>query len=233
MSEFDEMSENLDDLLKEGLGIFAKFRESMKEYKAEYLKYLLPTEPKAILDFGCGSGLYTPYLKKYFPNTMIYGCDISSKSIEVAKGKYPEYQFSVISSVDDLVQYKGIIDCVFINCVLHHMPPTEHEKWITGISNNMRKGASLIIFEMNMINPLVRNLGKKHQIDKNATMLKSNYCKRIVEKCFNGGEVKLCYSYFFPWRNKLFVGVEHKLGWLPLGAQYYVVAKKNTVKLPG
>ena len=224
--EFDEMSENLDDLLKEGLGIFAKFRESMIEYKAEYLKYLLPTEPKTILDYGCGAGLYTPYLKKHFPHTMIYGCDVSSKSIEVAKRKYPEYEFSTISHVDDLEKYKEIIDCVFINCVLHHIPPMEHEKYITGIYNNMRKGAYLIIFEMNMINPLVKNFVNKTPIDKNATMLKSSYCKNTVEKCFMG-EVKLRYSYFFPWRNKFLVGIEHKLGFLPLGAQYYIVAKKG------
>ena len=225
--EFDEMSNSLDDLLKEGLGIFAKFRETMIEYKAEYLKYLIPAVPNTILDFGCGSGLYIPYLKKYFPNSNIFGCDVSSKSIEAARLKYPDCEFSIINRVEDLDQYKEKMDIIFINCVLHHIPPIEHQEWITGIYKNMKKGTYLIIFEMNMINPLSNNFCKKSPIDKNATMLKASYCSKLVENCFIEKDfINLRYTYFFPWRKKIFIALEHKLGWLPLGAQYYVIAKK-------
>ena len=125
--EFDKIAENLDDLVKEGLGIFAKYRELILAYKAEYLKFLLHNEPRTILDFGCGVGLQIPYFKEYLPNAKIYGCDVSGKSIMAAQKKYSDCDLSVIDNVGDLEQYKGKIDCVFISAVLHHIPPEEHE----------------------------------------------------------------------------------------------------------
>jgi hypothetical protein len=38
--------------------------------------------------------------------------------------------------------------------------------------------------------------------------------------------VRLKYTYFFPWRNALFTVIERFLFWLPLGAQYCVYARK-------
>ena len=225
--EFDEMAENLDDLVKEGLGAFAKYRETMVEYKAEYLKYLLPYEPKAILDFGCGSGLSTPYLVKYFPCAKIYGCDVSGNSINEAGKKHPDCSFSIIKNCEDLEQYRGTIDCVFISCVLHHIHPDEHEKWMRGIQNILERENYLVIFEMNMLNPLSRNFVKKTPVDRNAIMLKPSYCQKLIKKTFRDlSFVKIRYSYFFPWRNKFLVGLERCLAWFPLGAQYIVVAKK-------
>jgi ubiquinone/menaquinone biosynthesis C-methylase UbiE len=226
-AEFDEMAENLDDLLKDGLGIFAWMRESILDYKGEYLKYLLPENPKAILDYGCGPGLYVKYFKKYFPESKIYGCDISGKSVDAARKRHPDCDFSVISNVSDLDIFKNKIDCVFVNCVLHHIPHSEHIDWITGLYNNMKKGAYLVVFEMNMNNPLSRRLVNNSPIDKNAEMLNPLYCKKLIENIFVEKEfVKLSYCYFFPWRTKILVGFEHRLSWLPLGAQYYVAAKK-------
>jgi ubiquinone/menaquinone biosynthesis C-methylase UbiE len=226
-AEFDEMAENLDDLAKADLGIFAWMRESILDYKGEYLKYLLPENTKTILDYGCGSGLYVNSLRKYFPKLKIYGCDVSGKSIEVAKKKHPDCEFFTISNVSDLNIFKDKVDCVFINCVLHHIPHSEHKNWITGLYNNMKEGSYLVIFEMNMNNPLSRRLVNNSPIDKNAEMLKPTYCKKLIEDIFIKNEfIKLSYCYSFPWRTKILVGIEHQLSWLPLGAQYYLIAKK-------
>jgi hypothetical protein len=60
-------------------------------------------------------------------------------------------------------------------------------------------------------------------------MLDSKYSKYILKNIFgNEAVVKLGYTYFFPWRNKIFTRIEHGLSWLPLGAQYYVIARKQS-----
>jgi hypothetical protein len=108
--------------------------------------------------------------------------------------------------------------------VLHHIPRQEHQAWIKALHGIMKKGASIVIFEMNIFNPLAKHLVDICPFDANAEMLKSSYCKKLVSDIF--GKAKLRYTFFFPWRNALFTKIEHALSWLPLGAQYYVAAIK-------
>jgi trans-aconitate methyltransferase len=225
--EFDAIANNYNNEIVENLGSFGKFRQSMLSYKSQYLKYLLPKEPQGLLDFGCGIGMNIPYLREYFPNTNLYGCDISKESIRLAGENIHDCKFDVLETPNDLEIYKGKIDCILISVVLHHIPYSEHEKWLRGLYDNMDKNGHMIIFEHNMKNPLTKRFVEKIPMDKDAVMLDSGYCKRIVKKLFGKNvKIKLGYTYFFPWRSKIFTEIEHILWWLPLGAQYYVLAKK-------
>lgn len=226
-SEFDEIAGRYDAEIIESLGSFGNFRQSMLYYKVQYLRYLLPYEPKAILDYGCGIGLNIPYLRQYFPGVKLYGCDISKESVKSAKENIPDCTFDAIETVEDLKIYETKIDCVFISTVLHHITYSEHEKWLTGLYKTLDKGGYIIIFEHNMKNPFTKKIVKRTPMDKNATMLDYEYCKGIIKDIFgNKSTIKHGYTYFFPWRNKIFTAIEHNLFWLPLGAQYYVLARK-------
>lgn len=44
---------------------------------------------KRIFDFGSGIGNSIPWLRKYFKNAQLICADISSKSIEVSKKRFP------------------------------------------------------------------------------------------------------------------------------------------------
>ena len=130
LNQFDEIADRYDAEIVENLGYFGKYRQSMLSYKAQYLKYLLPCEPKGILDYGCSVGLNIPYLHQYFPNTKLYGCDISNESIRLARSKIRYCTFDTIGTVDEMVmRYEKKIDCVFVSAVLHHIPHPEHKKW--------------------------------------------------------------------------------------------------------
>ena len=132
-TEFDEIANGYNDEIVENLGVFGKFRQSMLFYKSDYLKYILPNTPESILDYGCGIGMNIPYLKEYFPSTKLYGCDISKESIKLAKEHIDYCQFDTIKIVEDLGIYENKIDCVFISCVLHHIPPEDRIKWLKGL----------------------------------------------------------------------------------------------------
>jgi len=225
--EFDNIVKRYNEEVVGSLGFFGKFRDTMLFYKSEYLEYLLPETPNAILDFGCGIGMNLFYLREKFPNTELFGCDISQESISLARENVQNCSFDTIETVDSLKIYKNKIDCVFISVVLHHIPLEERENWISGLYGILREGGYMIAFENNMKNPLTKKHVERCSMDKNAIMLDANYCKNIIKKAFGEESyIKLGYTYFFPWRNKIFTWIEHKLAWLPLGAQYYVIARK-------
>ena len=82
-SLFDGFAYSFDNILTE-LGY------SVPETIAEYLKNNLKTKlfkKQQILDIGCGTGLCTEELKKYFPNEEYYGVDISEKMLSEAGKK--------------------------------------------------------------------------------------------------------------------------------------------------
>ncbi|MDR2097029.1 MAG: methyltransferase domain-containing protein [Spirochaetaceae bacterium] len=228
-AEFDDFAVGFNESLIEHLGVFAKFRQSMLYYKMQYIKYFLPETPSAILDYGCGIGLNAPYLREYFPDAELFGCDVSGKSISLAKENFKSCTFNTIIDVNDLKIYKNKIDCVFISCVLHHIPFNEHEKWLYGLRDILKEGGHIVVFEMNMNNPLSKRLVKNTPCDKNANMLDTRYCKNLMKKIFGeAAPVRLSYTYFFPWRNEVFTWLEHRLLWLPLGAQYCVTVQKRS-----
>jgi len=241
-TQFDALADDYYDNNVKALGWFGKYRETALVYKSQLVKHITGGGGlKSIVDFGCGVGLNIPYLHKYFPDAKIYGCDVSAESLKIAAAKYPYADFKVIKTTDDLREYSKI-DCVFIATVFHHIPPREHEYWMTGLSEIINNGGYLFIFEHNMKNPLTNMQVKKkdeNNFDDPANMLSSKYCQRLVSNYFMktkitkdgikvvDGNVKLRYTYFFPWRNKFFTFIEHLLLWLPVGAQYCVWTRKQ------
>jgi hypothetical protein len=156
-----------------------------------------------------------PYLRQYFPQATLFGCDVSKESIRLAKS-----QIDVIETPRDIKMYENKIDCVFISTVLYHIEPKEHTIWLKAIYDTMKKGAYMVIFEHNMLNPLTKRFVERIPMDKDATMLKASYCKTMVQKIFGQSKkVKLRFTYFFPWRNKIFTTIEHGIS---------LVSKKGT-----
>ena len=72
------------------------------------------------LDFGCGTGISTQFLKEITKNTYIY--DISDKMIELAKKKVPE---AIV--IKDLSQYKNFFDIIISITVLQDSSNPEEE----------------------------------------------------------------------------------------------------------
>jgi trans-aconitate methyltransferase len=147
--EFDKVAGTFENDIGDNLGFFSKYRESMIQYKSEYLKYLLPVIPNNILEFGCGIGTNVRFLKQYFPTSQIYGCDISAESIRLASEKYTDCHFSVIQKTEDLQIYTDKIDCIFISCVLHHIPFDQHVQWINALYSILHENSSIVIAAFN------------------------------------------------------------------------------------
>ena len=82
-----------------------------------------------------------------------------------------------------------------------------------------------MIYEHNPYNPLTRYAVKTCPFDENAVLLRKNEVKKLLE---NTGLQTIIEEYrvFFPKLLKILRPSEQYLKWLPLGGQYFVVAKK-------
>lgn len=78
-----------------------------------------------ILDIGCGGGTITNFLANTYPNTRVFGCDISKKAISVAKKNAPKRAaFGVI--VNGRFPYKDkFFDACICFDVLEHVPDAD------------------------------------------------------------------------------------------------------------
>ena len=73
-----------------------------------------------ILDYGCGSGVFTRILKEVLPDAQVYGTDISSVGMKAAALTNPELQYMPIEELPD-----GYFDFIFTHHVLEHVEQVE------------------------------------------------------------------------------------------------------------
>ncbi|MDR0927630.1 MAG: class I SAM-dependent methyltransferase [Ignavibacteria bacterium] len=249
-AEFDKLADNYTDLRNEGAGFFVKYADTFSSYKVKHFSNIIQNRTEQnrteqnrteqnrteqnrteqnninILEFGCGIGLNVPYFKNFFPNAKIHGCDISSESIQLAQQQYPDCKFDVVNTTAELQIYAQQIDAIFINGVFHHIPFDEHKSWLEALHSIMKPGSQIVIFENNPHNPLMKDYFKNCPLDINATMVQPDYLRKLVKSIWNNA--KRTYTFFTPWQDSAFwFALEKCINfWLPLGAQYYVRARK-------
>ena len=91
-----------------------------------------------ILDYGCGTGDFYRFLKRRGINVRYTGVDINENFISLAKSKYPECTFKVMSADDDDDQFEGFYDYIFICGVFNLRVP--------GVDDDM-KNALVTLFK--------------------------------------------------------------------------------------
>ena len=175
-----------------------------------------------MLDVGCGDGLTAIFVQKYFPAWRITGIDVSAKSIAAAKNRNISNTCFQLFNGQSIPYENVSFDVVFIAAVLHHIEFSLHRPLIKEIYRILKPGGRLYLFEHNPLNPLTKYLVKTCVFDKDARLLSFSYTKRLL-KTVNFAIITRKFILFFP-RKKLFtklLPLENKLGWLPVGGQYY------------
>lgn len=104
--DFDNYASDYDKILKEDLEFFGEENSYFADYKIKIIKDTLTSKPKMILDYGCGIGRNIGFYEKYFPDSSIFGCDISQKSLDIAKKSNPGANFFLIDD-ENLVSMPG------------------------------------------------------------------------------------------------------------------------------
>jgi 2-polyprenyl-3-methyl-5-hydroxy-6-metoxy-1,4-benzoquinol methylase len=116
-------------------------------------------EGQKIGDIGCGSGQFALLLAEFAKPSYVFGIEISARLVDNARklfGEYANVKF-------DFEKFDGVhfpdkikeLDIVFLNDVLHHVPRKNQEQFLSDLISKMKKGASLIIKDIDQSSMLV------------------------------------------------------------------------------
>ena len=225
---FNEHAENYNEICNNAIGSSGASRDYYSEYKVlELLKFENTVGQIKILDFGCGDGNSAIYIRKHFPESSIFGIDVSPKSVHLAEEK--GITNTVFNSFNgEVLPYETEeFDIIFTSMVFHHIEHRLHNDTLKEIFRVLKIGGRFYNFEHNSNNPFTRKVVRSCELDKDAVLLKPSYIKKLTKTI--GFKIKnLNYTLFFPRYKifKIFVRLEKMLTWCPIGAQYYIRAIK-------
>lgn len=227
--EFDRFADEYRDLHSHNIRASGESPDFFAEYKVRDVAALAKQaglgQRLRILDFGSGVGNSVPFFAKHLPSAHLTCADVSARSLEVAKERFPglaDYQSFDGAALPFL---DGSFDLAFTACVFHHIPPLEHESLFRELLRVLRPGSLFVIFEHNPRNPLTVRAVNTCPLDANAVLIDAKVLQaRIKSAGFTS--LKCAYRVFFPGPLRALRRLEAMLAWLPLGAQYYVAAQK-------
>lgn len=226
-AEFDLLADQYHAQHKANVAITGEAPEYFAQYKIADLAALVQGKGIAagrVLDFGSGIGNSVPFFRKYFPGCQLACADISARSIAIARARFPgDEKYLLVHRA--LALPANSQDIVFSACVFHHIDHQEHHHWLKELCRVVRPGGLLAIFEHNPLNPLTVRAVNTCPLDVNARLIRAT---TLRERAMAAGwdDVQVDYKLFFPSLLKPLRPLERHLGWLGLGAQYRVAARK-------
>jgi trans-aconitate methyltransferase len=219
MSEFDRFAGNYRQILDSSLALAGDASEYFSHRKADYLSRLMgPAFAGKILDFGCGVGLLSRWLRGKFPGAQLHGFDVSADSLAAVPDELRRQgKFSA-----DLAALDRDYDLIVVANVMHHIPPDQRDQTLTLLRERIAPTGRLVVIEHNPLNPLTRWVVATCPLDENAQLL---WPAEVRRRGAAGGFAvrRKDYVTFFPSALAALAPVERWLAWLPLGGQYVTV----------
>jgi SAM-dependent methyltransferase len=225
-TKFDEYNVTYDIALARGLSISGKDKDYFARHRIAWLAdglQQLHQQPKAVMDFGCGTGSATLLLFDLIGTQSVVAIDTAAKCLDVAKRtRAREHaQFLAYS------QYKPSeqIDLAYSNGTFHHIPPNERAAAVNYVYRSLRPGGLFALWENNPWNPGTRYVMSRIPFDRDAIPLTPSEASHLLQA--SGFEaLRTDFLFIFPRMLRWFRGIEPLLSKLPLGAQYQVLSRK-------
>jgi ubiquinone/menaquinone biosynthesis C-methylase UbiE len=225
-AEFDKVAAQYRSMHAANIKITGEDPEYFAEYKViDIANELAQRVPRPrVLDFGAGIGNSVPFFRRHLPGSRVTCLDVSRKSLEIGSELHGEQA--------EFTHYDGItipyetatFDVALASCVFHHIDHAEHVAQLREIRRVLKPGGMLCLFEHNPLNPLTRHAVNTCPFDENAVLIGAPTMRRRVRDA-GFGNARVKYRIFFPHFLRTLRPLEPKLTWLPLGAQYYVLAQ--------
>jgi hypothetical protein len=108
--------------------------------------------------------------------------------------------------------------------VFHHIERTAQLRWAKELRRVVAPGGALFVFEHNPYNPLTRRVVRDCVFDKGVTLLTPRYARTLFRRAGFSADAARFY-FFFPHALAWLRPLERILGWCPIGAQYFVIAR--------
>jgi ubiquinone/menaquinone biosynthesis C-methylase UbiE len=166
-----------------------------------------------------------PFFARHLPSARVTCLDVSRKSLELGSTRHGTAAEFRHFDGRRIPYADGTFDVALASCVFHHIPHAEHVALLGEIRRVLAPGGRLFVFEHNPLNPLTRHAVNTCEFDEHAELVLAPTMKHRVQAAgFATAVVR--YRIFFPHALRGLRPLEAQLEWLPLGAQYYVLAHK-------
>ena len=223
---FDTYASDYDQALSRGCAIFGDGKEYLAEARIRWLKRRMNERawvPKTILDYGCGTGGAIPHLLNVMAPERVIGVDVSARSLDVARRMHvdPRVSFSLL----DGAQSRGGVDLVFCNGVFHHIHPSKRAGAVRYCVDVLKPGGFFAFCENNPWNPGTQLGMALIPFDRDAIKISQPEGRRLLRSA--GFVIDTTDNLFFFPRILRFLRVlEPRMAWIPMGAQYMILARK-------
>jgi ubiquinone/menaquinone biosynthesis C-methylase UbiE len=227
-AEFDKFADEYRALHAENIRASGETPEYFAEYKVIDVARELArvgVAARSVLDFGAGVGYSVPFFARHLPEARVTCLDVSRKSLEVGAARHGNSAEFCHFDGRSLPRDDETFDIAFASCVFHHIAHEEHVALLEELLRVLKPGGWLFVFEHNPFNPLTRHAVDTCEFDENARLVRAGELRaRARQAGFSA--VRARYRIFFPRALRALRPLEAALAWLPLGAQYYVCARK-------
>ncbi len=174
------------------------------------------------LDVGCGVGLTDRFLHGMFRS--VTGVDVSPGVLERAARTNPWARYHIYGGTT-LPFDAGTFDLTFAVCVVQVLQPSERLGFLAELRRVTRRGGLVVVFEHNPLNPLTRLAVRRCTFGHDAEMLSADELGHLFASA-GLAVTERRFILLFPTRRTPLRELEHALGRLPLGAQYYLAGRE-------
>lgn len=224
-AEFDEFAAKYEKTMERASAVAG---ESIDFYARERLHWCsrrlrrwMPFD--TVLDFGSGVGGSLKYFFDILGCKSVIAVDPSAESLQVAQGRYPNLNVRFL--LPEQFAPSANLPFAFCNGVFHHIPPDRRVEALRYVRSALSSNGIFAMWENNPWNPVVVYTMSLNEFDRNAQTLSPLRSLRLLKSAgFRIQFVDFCF--FFPHFARGLRPLEPALRWLPLGAQYLVVAQK-------
>lgn len=226
-AEFDRYAEEYDAALAQGLAVSGEdknyFARGRIAFLAARLAQMACEAPRAVLDFGCGTGSATPFLLALLRAESVLGVDVSPASLAVARRDFGSDRARFLRPAE--APPSGGVDLAFCNGVFHHIPTGERSAAVRYVAESLRSGGLFAFWENNPWNPGTRYVMDRCPFDGDAVTLSPPQARALLRA--GGLElVRTDFLFLFPRLLSALRPLEPPLSRLPLGAQYQILCRK-------
>lgn len=228
MMDFNRFGTCYDHHVNEALAFSGTEQEFYLRAKAQQVERLVSMHLSSVskpmlLDVGCGVGLIHQMLSDRYPG--IVGVDVATAILSEARrrqsaGRFARYDGRGLPFDD------GVFDFTYTVNVMHHVAPEAWPLFVSELARVTRQGGLVAVFEHNPWNPITRMVVNRCEFDDDAVLLGQGKLRALLTET---GLVECDHRHilFFPWSGRVWAAIERALGWLPLGAQHLMAARKG------
>ena len=224
---FDDVSDDYAALVQSSIAFAGQEHAYFARRKADVLRALvgrhLDDGGLTGVDVGCGVGAMEHHLGGLFER--LVGVDPSAASVARSERAHPGLEV-LHGDGTALPLGDGVSDVTFTANVLHHVDPGARNSVVAEMARVTRPGGLVVAFEHNPANPLTRLSVARCEFDEGVELV----WPRELRRRFSAAglhPVERRYIVFTPfdvaWQHR----IEERIGWLPLGAQHVLAARRT------